>query len=148
MKKLLILFVLIFSSNLIHAHCGSCGVGDENEKKTHTHSKKFDIKDLNLTSKQMKKYESIEIKYKESISKIEAKYEKELLAILNKKQKEKYEKNDMKCFTCKNCFTCKHLFVCKKTCETCLHVKQIKSKQNTCKTNLHVKRFTCKVFYM
>ena len=100
-KKLFILCFIIGCTSTIQAHCGSCGVGDE--KKSHSHVKEaMTIDDLNLTKKQMKKYEVIENNYQKSLAEIQAKYEKELLTILTKKQTDIYEKNDVKCFTCKN----------------------------------------------
>jgi len=91
-KKIIILTLLLVSTNFIDAHCGGCGIGDKKEHKTHHEDHKIydHMKKLNLTEKQQKQHKKITKKYKEEMKTLKEKYNQEIQTILTKKQKKIY----------------------------------------------------------
>ena len=101
-KQIMILTVLLASSAMLQAHCGSCGTDSKHDtKKTrHKHHSKIErIERLNLSSEQESKYNEITEKYHVELKKLKEAYKAEVMSLLDEDQK--------KAFDTKECSLCK-----------------------------------------
>ena len=107
-KKIFIIIIMAITTNLISAHCGGCGVGDEPTKKAKAHSHietkiKSLTEELNLTKKQKKELKKILNARKKEIKEVRSKYRANIIEILDEEQQEKFNNEIEKSESCTMC---------------------------------------------